>query len=277
MNNFLTDEEFTLFSALIYDGSGIHFSTSNRPILESRLRERVKTAKLARVKDYYDLIRRDQEEMKTLLDSVTTNLTWFFRYEGHFTALENIVLPDLLKYKRSKSDHRLRVWSAGCSTGEEPYSIAMLLADKLPPDISLEVVGSDLSLKSLMVAKEGFYAESRVGGVPEKYLKRFLEVKNDGYQITENLKKLVRFDYHNLKFDSGLHDVDVIFCRNVIIYFDTAAQQQVVNRFWRTLTPHSFLFLGHSESLFGMDTKFEFVKTDWACLYRKAVDAGDAP
>jgi chemotaxis protein methyltransferase CheR len=94
-------------------------------------------------------------------------------------------------------------------------------------------------------------------------------VKNDGYQIAEPIKKSVRFDYHNLKYDSGLADVDVVFCRNVIIYFDAAAQQEVVNRFWSAMTPHSFLFLGHSESLFGMETKFEFVKTDWACLYRK--------
>ncbi len=272
MAAFLTDEEFSQFSTLIYDGSGIHFSASNRPILESRLKERVKTAKLESVREYYALIRRDQEEMKNLLDSVTTNLTWFFRYEGHFTALENLVLPDLLAHKRKKNDNRLRVWSAGCSTGEETYSIAMLLADKLPPDISVEIIGSDLSLKSLMIAKEGFYAASRVGGVPEKYLKRFLEVKNDGYQIAESTKKPVRFDYHNLKFDSGLTDVDVVFCRNVIIYFDVAAQQDVINRFWQAMTPHSFLFLGHSESLFGMETKFEFVKTDWACLYRKFKD-----
>jgi chemotaxis protein methyltransferase CheR len=272
MTNYLKDEEFSLFSAVIYDGSGIHFSASNRPILESRLRERVKAAKLHTVKDYYDLIRRDQEEMRTLLDSVTTNLTWFFRYEGHFTALENIVLPDLLKYKRAKGCRRLRVWSAGCSTGEEPYSIAMLLSDKLPPGFTLEIIGSDLSLKSLMTAKEGFYAESRVGGVPERYFRRFLDLKKDGYQIKEELKSLVRFDYHNLKFDSGLTDVDVIFCRNVIIYFDATAQQEVINRFWQAMTPHSFLFLGHSESLFGMETRFEFVKTDWACLYKKAVD-----
>ena len=272
MANFLTDDEFTLFSTIIYEGSGIHFSASNRPILESRLRERLKESKLGNARAYYDLIRSNPEEMKILLDSVTTNLTWFFRYEGHFTALENIVLPDLLAHKKKKSDHRIRVWSAGCSTGEEPYSIAMLLSDKLPLDMTMEIVGSDLSLKSLMTAKEGFYAESRVGGVPDKYLKRFLEVKNDGFRIGEPIKKLVRFDYHNLKFDSGLTDVDIIFCRNVIIYFDVAAQQQVITRFWNALTPHSYLFLGHSESLFGMDTKFEFLKTDWACLYKKMVD-----
>lgn len=272
MTNVLTDEEFNMFSSLIYEGSGIHFSTSNRPILESRLRERLKDSKLNRVREYYDLIRRNPDEMKLLLDAVTTNLTWFFRYEGHFTALENLVLPELLAYKKKKNDRRIRVWSAGCATGEETYSIAMLLSDKVGPEFTLDIIGSDLSLKSLMVAKEGFYAESRVGGVPEKYLTRFLEVKKDGYHIMEPLKKIIRFDYHNLKFDSGLLDVDIVFCRNVIIYFDVAAQQDVVNRFWSAMTAHSYLFLGHSESLFGMETKFEFVKTDWACLYKKGVE-----
>jgi chemotaxis protein methyltransferase CheR len=272
MPSFLTDEEFDLFSAVIYDGSGISFSASTRPILENRLKKKVRDAKLGGARAYYDLISRDRDEMKQLLDSVTSNLTWFFRYQGHFAALEHLVLPDLLAYKKTEGSRRVRVWSAGCSTGEEPYSIAMLLTDTLPPEFSLEIVASDLSLKSLTVSKEGVYAEGRLGGVPETYLKRFFEVTDDGYKVTEQIKKLVRFDYHNLKFDSGLRDVDVVFCRNVIIYFDGPAQQEVVNRFWAAMTPHSFLFLGHSETLFGMETGFEFVKTDGACLYRKALE-----
>ncbi len=269
MTGFLTEEEFALFSALIYDGSGISFSASNRPILESRLRERVKGTRLSGARAYYDLILRNPEEMKQLLDCVTTNLTWFFRYEGHFTALEKTILPELLAYKSKKGSRRVRVWSAGCSTGEEAYSLAMFLTDKLPADFRLEVTASDLSLKSLMAAREGLYPRNRVGGVPEKYVKRFLEARNEGYQICEGIRKIVRFDYHNLKFDSGLDDVDIVFCRNVIIYFDAAAQRQVVNSFWSAMAPLSFLFLGQSESLFGMETRFEFVKTDWACLYRK--------
>jgi chemotaxis protein methyltransferase CheR len=120
-----------------------------------------------------------------------------------------------------------------------------------------------------MVGKEGFYPESRIQGVPDKYLTKYMEKKSNGYQIKDDVKSLIKFDYHNLKNDSGLRNLDVIFCRNVLIYFDAPAQKAVVERFWEALNAHSFLFIGHSESLFGMNTKFEFIKTDWACIYRK--------
>ncbi len=271
MENFLSDKEFELFKQLIYNESGIHFSNSNRTILESRLKERLRRSNTSSVMEYYNKILKDKEELKILLDSVTTNLTRFFRNTLHFQTLENYVIPDLVEYKEQRHDFKMRVWSAGCSTGEEPYSIAMVLKDKLDPKYRIEVIGSDLSLKSLMIAKEGFYPESRIGGVPEKYLTRFFEKKRDGYQIKEEIKAITRFDYHNLKYDSGLRNVDILFCRNVIIYFDKAAQEQVINRFWEVMTNHSYLFIGHSESLFGMNTKFEFVKTKWATIYRKFV------
>jgi len=146
------------------------------------------------------------------------------------------------------------------------------MKDKLPSSINLEVTASDLSLKSLMTAKEGFYPENKVNGVPEKYLQRYFEKKNNGFQVKDEIKKLVTFDYHNLKNDSGQRNLDIIFCRNVIIYFDEAAQKNVIEKFYEAMNNHSYLFIGHSESLFGMKTKFEFFKTDWAVIYRKFLD-----
>jgi len=122
-----------------------------------------------------------------------------------------------------------------------------------------------------MVGKEGFYADARVQGIPEAYLPKYFDRKPGGHQIKEEIKKHTRFDYHNLKNDSGLRGLDVVFCRNVLIYFDEAAQKAAIERFWEAMAPKSFLFIGHSESLFGMNTKFEFVKTDWATFYRKNV------
>lgn len=272
MARFLSDEEFKQFRDHIYNESGIHFSESNRTILESRLKERLRKTGLESVTDYYKNIRDDKEEMKTLLDTVTTNLTRFFRNTMHFETLENYVIPELVKYKQNKGRPKISVWSAGCSTGEEPYSIAMVLKDKVPSNFAISVVASDLSLKSLMTAKEGFYPDSKMNGVPEKYLQRFFERKNNGYQVKDELKNLIRFDYHNLKFESGLTDLDVVFCRNVIIYFDEAAQKSVIDKFYKAMNNHSYLFIGHSESLFGMNTKFEFLKTDWAVIYRKFVE-----
>ncbi|MEW5814297.1 MAG: protein-glutamate O-methyltransferase CheR [Spirochaetota bacterium] len=271
MLNFLTDDDFEKFRNLIYDESGIHFSASNRTILESRLKERLKISALDSIAAYYSLIKRNPDELKILLDSVTTNLTRFFRNTAHFQTLEYYVIPDLINEKKKQGANKIRIWSAGCSTGEEPYSIAILLKEVLPAWLAATVTASDLSLKSLMTAKEGFYPETRIPGVPDKYLNKYFERKGAGYQIKDEIKKLIKFDYHNLKFDSGLRELDIVFCRNVIIYFDEAAQNAVINQFWNAMNNHSYLFIGHSESLFGMKTQFEFVKTDWACIYRKFV------
>jgi len=273
MSEFLTDAYFEKFRALIYDESGIHFSASNRPILESRLRERLRLAKLEDIGAYFDLIKKNGEELKTFLDSITTNLTRFFRNTAHFDAFENYVLPELVKYKRAKGlDRKVRVWSAGCSTGEEPYTIGMMLKEKLPSDFNFEVVASDLSLKSLMTANQGFYPEARIVGIPDNYLAKYFHKAGDGFQIKDEIKSRVKFDYHNLKFDSGLRNLDVVFCRNVLIYFDEAAQKNVIDRFWESMSTHGYLYIGHSESLFGMNTSFKFLKTDWAVLYTKILD-----
>ena len=267
MSEFLSDADFELYRKLVYDESGIHFSTTNRSILESRLKERLREKKLASLREYFQVITSDKEELKTFLDSVTTNLTRFFRNQAHFDAIEKIVVPALFKAKGY--DKKLKFWSAGCSTGEEPYTIAMLLKEILPAGWSFEIVASDISLKSLMVGKEGFYSDSRIQGIPEHYLTKYFEKKPGGYSVRDEIKKLVRFDYHNLKNDLGLRNLDVVFCRNVLIYFDEAAQKAAVGRFWDAIASHGYLFIGHSESLFGMNTKFEFVKTDWACFYKK--------
>ena len=270
MADFLADADFDLFRKLIYNESGIHFSATNRSILESRLKERLREKKYDHVRQYYDQIVSDKEEMKLLLDSVTTNLTRFFRNQAHFDAFEKFVIPELMKIKKSAGgNNKIRIWSAGCSTGEEPYTIAMILKDILPSPWSAEIIASDISLKSLMVGKEGFYADARIVGIPDDSLKRHFNKVEGGYRIKDELRSMIRFDYHNLKNDSGQRSFDVVFCRNVLIYFDEAAQKATIERFWDAMSPKSFLFIGHSESLFGMNTKFEFLKTEWACFYRK--------
>lgn len=271
MADLLTDVEFDMFRKVIYDESGITFSETNRSILDSRLKERLREKQLSSVQDYYKLIMSNPGEMKTMLDSITTNLTRFFRNQPHFDALINYVIPHVLANKKKNGDTVVRIWSAGCSTGEEPYTIAMILKDILPPPYTFLITASDISLKSLMVGQQGFYPAVRVEGVPEKYLGRFFTKTDSGYQVNKDLMSTIRFDYHNLRNDSGARNLDVIFCRNVLIYFDEAAQLATINRFWDAMGPLSYLFIGHSESLFGMKTQFEFLKTDWACLYQKNI------
>ena len=271
MAELLTDNEFELFSKKIYDESGITFSETNRSILDSRIKERLREKQFDTVDKYYRLICSDKEEMKVFLDSVTTNLTRFFRNQAHWDAFINYVIPKVIENKRRNGDSIIKIWSAGCSTGEEPYTMAMILKEILPPPYSFQIVASDLSLKSLMVAKQGFYPDSRISGIPEKYLSSYFLKTEGGYQVCSDLMNCIRFDYHNLKNDSGLRNLDIVFCRNVLIYFDEAAQLATINRFWDSMASKSYLFIGHSESLFGMKTGFEFLKTDWACLYQKNV------
>jgi chemotaxis protein methyltransferase CheR len=268
---FLNDADFELYRVLIYAESGITFTPTNRSILESRLKERLREKGIDTVKTYFSLIKSDKEEMKGFLDSITTNLTRFFRNEAQFDAFAKYVIPELMNTIKKGSPSTIRIWSAGCSTGEEPYSLAMLLTEILPSPWKFEILASDISLKCLMTAKEGFYAENRTVGIPDKYLAKYFDKVEGGFKVHADIQSRIKFDYHNLKNDSMQRNLDVVFCRNVIIYFDEAAQTVVINRFWDSMAPKSFLFIGHSESLFGMDTKFEFLKTDWATLYRKNV------
>jgi chemotaxis protein methyltransferase CheR len=267
---FFSDADFEQYRKLIYNESGIHFTATNRSILESRLKERLREKNVDSVKTYFSTISSNQGELKSFLDSITTNLTRFFRNQAHFDALEKHVIPELMKVKQG-GGNVIKIWSAGCSTGEEPYTIAMLLSEILSPPWKYEIIASDLSLKCLMTAKEGFYADNRIDGVPDHYLKKYFDKVEGGYKVHPDIMSKIRFDYHNLKNDAGQRGMDIIFCRNVIIYFDEVAQTAVINRFWDSMANKSFLFIGHSESLFGMDTKFEFIKTQWATLYRKFI------
>lgn len=269
--NFFTDADFDNYRKLLYKECGIHFTETNRPILVQRLRARLGEKNIPTAAAYFTQISADKEELKLFLDAITTNLTWFFRNQPHFDALEKFVLPELMREKKLKSDFTLRVWSAGCSSGEEPYTIAMLLAEKLPVPWRVEIVASDLSLKCLMSAKEGFYEKSRISGVPPAYLTKYFDDVEGGYKIKDALRAKIKFDYHNLKNASPWRNFDIVFCRNVLIYFDEAVQFEVVNHFWNSMTSKAFLYIGHSESLFGMKTKFEFVKTEWTTLYKKWV------
>jgi chemotaxis protein methyltransferase CheR len=266
---FLGDADFEQYRALIYAESGITFTATNRSILESRLKERLREKKIDSVKSYFAEISKNKEELKGFLDSITTNLTRFFRNQAHFDALEKYVIPELIHNIKKGAGGTIKIWSAGCSTGEEPYTIAMLMSEILPPTWKFEVVASDISLKCLMTAKEGFYSENRIVGIPDAYLAKYFDKVEGGYKVRADLQSKIHFDYHNLKNDSGFRGLDVVFCRNVIIYFDEVAQTAVINRFWDSMAAKSFLFIGHSESLFGMETKFEFLKTEWATLYRK--------
>lgn len=272
MADILSNADFDKFRKLIYDESGITFSDNNRSILDGRIKELLRASNITTPQEYYAFVTKNPEEMKIMLDSVTTNLTRFFRNQPHFDAFTNYVIPHIMAGRKLSADKTIKVWSAGCSTGEEPFTIAMILKEILPVGWNFKITASDISLKSLMTAQKGFYADSKISGVPSNYLTKYFTKVDDGYQIKKEILDTVHFDYHNLKNDSGARNYDVVFCRNVLIYFDDAAIKTVIDRFWNSMAAHSYLYIGHSESLFGMNTQFKFLKTNWATLYEKGSD-----
>ena len=265
----LTDAEFKTFKDFIYDKSGIFFSEINRAILENRLFEIMLKYQYKSIMDYYEKLKNDPVEVRNFLDLITTNLTKFFRNQPQFEALEKEVLPDIAK--RNEFSRTIKIWSAGCSTGEEAYSIAAVTAYilKLTEGWDIKIIASDISFKSLMIAKEGIYKKERLDEIPPYLFDFAFEDFGDIIKVKDDIKKLITFDYHNLKYDFSYKDFDIIFCRNVIIYFDQPAQKEVIDKFYKLLKPYGYLFLGHSESLFGMQTKFKFNKVGNAITYIK--------
>ena len=204
------EKMFQRFRDLIYQASGICFSDVNRVVLESRLTEILRERKFPSLMAYFDLVSNDENEMKKLLDAVTTNLTRFFRNISHFDTLKNYVIPNLIKYKESIGDKSFKFWSAGCSTGEECYSVAIYLKEFLPPDYKIKVVGSDLSLTSLLTANQGRYKKDKVKDIPEEYLNKYFTLDGDYYCVSDEIKSLIQFDYHNLKYRPLLLNNDVV-------------------------------------------------------------------
>lgn len=271
----MTDEEFRLFRNLIYERSGMYFKESKKDFVEHRIAGRMKATSTTTPYWYYRYVTELRTaELLVLLDVLSVNETSFFRNGPQFELFSSLVLPELERRKKRDLLPRLRIWSAGCSTGEEPYSIAISLLDALTnaPGWDLRVLASDLSLKALEVAHRGVYAAAKTEEtVPPALRERHFDRTADGYRVKDAVRRFVVFDYHNLKNDNGLTGLDILFCRNVMIYFDEAEQRRVVDRFYRMLNPGGYLFLGHAESLHGWNTKFRLIHRDKGTAYQKPV------
>lgn len=253
----ISQREFHRLQALIYRESGIWLSEVKAALLTGRLSKRLRALKLNTFSEYYDRVNVDDEERRTMLDAITTNETHFFREPGHFQFLERRVLPawqaEAAAGKRSRT---IRVWSAGCSTGQEPYSLAMLLVDRLSASQgwSVEILATDLSRRVLNLAEEGVWDAAKCGDIPLPYMRAYMLKglgENQGKMKAAPSIRVIRFLRLNLN-DSiypGLGTFDLIFCRNVLIYFDTESRRRVVGQLLRHLAPHAYLFVGHAESL----------------------------
>jgi chemotaxis protein methyltransferase CheR len=269
----LTPEEFSKFAKLVYDESGIFLKDTKITLLSNRLRKRLAALNLKTFQEYYDHIIKMSDrgaEIVELIDVVSTNETYFFRNERHFDALMKRALPDIAAKKKEK---KLTIWSAGCSTGEEPYTIGICLLEvqNLFPGWKLEILATDIANSVLDFAKKGLYSGRRIEKVPPELLtKYFTPVKDhDGvYEIKNEVKNLVKFGRINLFKDPFPSNVDVIFCRNVMIYFDREHQKDLVSRFYKALSKeHGSFFIGHSETLHSISDDFLYVKLFDAPVY----------
>ncbi len=257
------EEEFRLLRDLVYQHCGLHFAPDSKYLLERRLGKRLQHHRLKTFKDYYYLLRynkdRDQE-LTEIVNALTTNETYFFREDFQLKTFSEEIIPEIRERKGNNGEKRLRIWSAGCSSGEEPYTIAMLLLDDPSmKDWKIEIIGTDISQRVLQIARKGIYGASSFRSTNPDYQRRFFTETEGKFRISDRVRDLVSISYLNL-FDSArvalLGKMDVVFCRNVIIYFDLAAKRKVIDSFHQRLRPEGYLLLGHSESLMNISNAF---------------------
>lgn len=278
VNQELNDALFRKFSELIYETAGINIHEGKKPLLQARLSKRLRATGIKSFEEYYRYITNPQNfsEFINFIDAISTNLTYFFREEQHFTFLEEVALPEILQRKEREHDRRIRMWSAACSTGEEPYSIAMCVLESLEkkpirPAWDFKILATDISTRVLRIAISGVYSEERVQKVPpalrQKYFEKTTQNNERVYKVKEVLKDVVVFRRLNLKEPYPFKgSFEVIFCRNVMIYFDKPTQQDIITRMSYYLSPGGYLFVGHSESLAGLRHDLIYVRP---AVYRK--------
>ncbi len=263
--------EFALFRDLIYKVAGISLNESKKHLVQSRLQKRLRHYNLTRYQEYYDLVagqESDSPELVALVNCITTNKTSFFREPHHFEFVARTILPEMQRQAaRRGQEKRLRIWHAGCSTGEEPYTLAIALAEALGSrhDWNIRQLASDIDTQVLAHAQRGVYEQERAEAIPPPLLRKyFLRGRGDQadfVKVKPELQSQITFRRINLLEENWpIRDgarFDIVFCRNVVIYFDKPTRQRLFARYAATLRPGGYLFIGHSESLTGISDAFE--------------------
>ena len=287
----LTDTELKLIQSLVYEECGMYFDERRTSFLRDRLLRRLRDCGLDSFYSYYRLLTslQGKKELAKLVETLTVNETSFFRNRPQLDLFQRSVLPDLIERKHAQHDCTLRIWSAGCSTGQEPYTLAMLVADALvhrslrsplPADPSLpkplvpapwrlEILASDLSYSVLRTAQEAAYTEPQMSPVDYTFRLRYFDKVGAHYAVKKGLRELVHFDFHNLKTEFLPQRNDIIFCRNVMMYFDEPEQKRLIEKFYRCLNPQGYVFVGHAESLLGLTSRFQMVHRNSGTAYRR--------
>lgn len=267
----LNGHELSEIRTLIEERTGIHFDESRERFFSTRVREQMKERGFSRGVELLRAIRKTNVEYEALLERLLTQETSFFRYPAVFEAFEKRVLPELHVKKFWKNPRTLRVWSAGCSTGEEPYSIAITIVDSLSfaDAWDVDILATDVGRQALKHAERGIYSGRSIASVNDRQKAAHFTPVDGGQQVKPRLRKMISFTQMNLASPVYVGRMDLIFCMNVLIYFTEERRHAVVQRFFDVLEPGGYLFLGHSESISKMPVKFQAIVLGDCILYRK--------
>ncbi len=271
----LSDDVFRLLRDFIRDYSGIYFDDRARYLLEKRLTARLGINNINNYRDYYRYLLYDgnrEDELAAIMDVLTVNETYFFRENNQLLSFSEEILPELRQ--KNRNTRKIRIWSAGCSTGEEPYTIGMLILESnLFNGWDIEILGSDINRRVLRTARRGIYRQNSFRCIERYYVNKYFDpLPNGSFKILDKVKKLLNFGYLNL-LDSvkmgSLGRIDVVFCRNALIYFDMPSRKKVVTGFYNVLPDDGYLLLGHAESLINMSTAFALKHLKHDLVYQK--------
>ncbi|NLO18844.1 MAG: protein-glutamate O-methyltransferase CheR [Ignavibacteria bacterium] len=272
----ITDKEFSALSSLVYNKIGIKLTEQKKTLLMGRLQKLLREYKFATFQEYYEYIINEKSgsALSELANYISTNHTFFYREHDHFEFFYQKALPEIERKLKSTNTKDIRIWSAGCSSGEEPYTLIMLMLEYFGNNYynyQAGILATDISEKALKYANDGIYPEDRVRPLPDKLKKKyFTKAENGNWKIVDKVKKEVTFRKFNLiseRYPFKKH-FDIIFCRNVMIYFDDITREKLVGNFYNFTVPSGYLFIGHSETLNRTKTNYKFIMP---ALYQKQV------
>ncbi len=274
----LTLDEFKKLRDFIYEKSGMFFADSKKYLVDDRINRRMKELNLDKVETYLHFLKYDtnkDKELTKLFDEVTTNETYFYRNIPQIDSYREVVLPEIIKNKIAEGKKELKIWSAACSSGEEPYTLAVVLHELLGADLknwNIEILGTDISNSILEKARIGRYTKNTLRNFPPHLARKYFSEKENYFEILDVIKKGITFQFVNLVDRMKIRmirNIDIIFCRNVLIYFDVASKKQVISSLYNSLNNNGYLFIGHSESLHGISTTFKLVHLKNTMVYKK--------
>jgi len=270
----ISQDDFLKFQEYFYRKTGIRFEDNKRYFVDKRLVERMGHTGSANFREYFSKLRFDTDgvEMQALVNLMTVNETYFFREQYQFDCLVNSILPEIVA--RKKDNRTIRIWALPSSSGEEAYTIALCLIERWPgiADHDVEIISSDIDTNILALAKAGLYSARSTMHVPESYLRKYFRKTANGFQIDDTLRGAVEFTRVNLQDPTDVRPYrhfDVIFCRNLLIYFDDVSRKQAAETFYDALRPGGFILLGHSESMSRISSLFQVRKFDDAIVYQR--------